>query len=125
MPHTLIPHILFGMKDNRKYYKLSDRSTVTIFCYDVDNDRICDLVEECRSDNSVSVEMFESSTTFNNVSRNSYAKALIERSSEITKDEHAIAVIVANALIKVDEWLIVDNRKEIEEQPVVAEVSYA
>lgn len=108
----------------KKYYKLNEGSSVTMFCYDIENDCLCDLVEETRTENTVSVEMFEKSYTFNNVSRNSYAKALIERSSEITKDEHAIAVIVANALIKVDEWLIADNRKEIEKQPVVAEVSY-
>lgn len=110
--------------DKKKYYKLNEGSSVTMFCYDIENDCLCDLVEETRTENRVSVEMFEKSYAFNEVSRNSYAKALIGRCTEVTKDEHAIAVIVANALIKVDEWLIVDNGVK-EEKPVVAEVTYA
>lgn len=93
-----------------------------MFFYDKEKDSLRGLIEEIKTKNKISLEKFNDSLSYCNVTENLSAQAMINKAIEISKKEYDFASFVVDAMLNNDTWIMTDRT---EKKELVVETVYA
>lgn len=105
-----------------KYYKIVYDYSIIMFYFDEEKDAIKGVFEEIRTDTKVTMQRHKDSSYYSRVSQNTMAQTMINKATEITKNEYELGKFVVDSMIDSDEWLITE--KKVAKKEVVTEVVY-
>jgi hypothetical protein len=95
--------------DEKKFYKIKEKTSIVMFCYNISKDYVNGVIEEYKTDYKLT--LFKHNNCHLNASKNSIAQAMIRNAVEITEEEYNIAVDVLKAMINTDEMYLDINVK--------------